>query len=84
MYLMSIPWPTNAANGMNMSWYNLCDSSRQKVPNNDATVIATNGQKGAVFVEDTSDGQWDAVQGTIEFLGIVLSERFWEIFIWSA
>lgn len=50
---MSIPCPTETADGMNMSRYNLGDAARQKIPNHYAAIIAAHRQKSSVLIEGT-------------------------------
>lgn len=57
----------------------LGDASCEKVPDDDTTVIASDGQQRAVFVEHTRDGQRNAIKRSVELLGIVLAKGFYYI-----
>lgn len=73
---MTIPGPTETANGMHMGRNNLGNAPRQKIPDYNAAIIASHGQKGSVFVKGTRHGQRNAIQRAVELLWVVLSERF--------
>ena len=61
---------------MHMGGYDLSYPPCEYVPDYDTAIVAAHGQQRPVLVESTSQGQRDAIQRTIEFLGVVLSKRF--------
>lgn len=48
-----------------MCAYNFGDAPCQKIPNDNATIIAPNGQQSAPAVEGAGEGHTDTVEGAI-------------------
>ena len=61
---------------MNVGGNDLGNAPGQKVPNDDAAIVATHCQQGSVLVEGTRYRQGDTIQRTIELFRVVLAERF--------
>ena len=68
--------PRERANRVDVGADDLGDAAGQKVPDDDAAVVAAHGQQGAESVEVERDGHGDAVQRAVIFLGVILPERF--------
>lgn len=62
---------------MYMCWKDFGNSSCQEIPDDDAAIIAANGEKGSVFIEGTSECKRHAIQSAIEFFWIILTKRFY-------
>ena len=59
---------------MNMCLYDLGDAPRQKIPHDNAAIIAAHCQKSSKTVEIAGDGHSYAIQSTIILFWIVLSK----------
>ncbi len=61
---------------MNVRLDDLGDAAGQKVPNDDAAVVAPHRQQRPETVEGQGQGHGDAVQRTLVLLGVILAKRF--------
>lgn len=72
---VAIARPIQTANRMGMSRDYFGDTPCKEVPNDNATIIASNCQQCSVFVKGTRNCKWHTIEGAIELLRIVLSKR---------
>ena len=74
----AVPRPADRAHRVHVRRDDLGDAARQEVPDDDAAVVAADGQQGALAVERAGDGARDAVERAVKLLRVVLAERFEE------
>ena len=73
--LIAAAAPAQRADRVHVSVDDLGDAARQKVPYEDAAVVAADGEQSAVSIELTRDGDAHAVERAVEVFGKVLTER---------
>lgn len=73
---MTAPRPRQRANRMYMSADDFCNSAGQKVPDNNASIVAADSEQRSVFVEAARDSQGDAIKRTVVLFREVLTKRF--------
>lgn len=75
---MTAPRPRQRANRMYMSADDFRDPASQKVPDNNASIVAADSEQRSVFVKAAGNSQGDAIKRTVVFFREVLTKRFWK------